>query len=102
MKFVKDKEGSKIDIVVVVIILIIFIIAIASVLSKKPEKKELEEEKKEETKEVAKPIVSDETKNLLKCTNSSCSLDCEDGLCECTYTDPDTKTEEIIYCEMWK
>ena len=52
-------------------------------------------------KQINSDNYSEEAEQSMKCALSTCNLDCEDGLCECTYNNPDTNEEETIYCEMW-
>ena len=105
MKIIKEKSKNKKDIVISVIVLVLFVFSTILLLNNGSNKKDVLEEnnKKEEiikndaSEEIQSP--EDIEKNL-KCANSSCNIDCDEGICECVYVDPKSKTEEVLYCEM--
>ena len=108
MKFVKEDNGSKKDIIVLALLAIVFGIALFFLVNNNSEKKVLDKENQIENEkknmiidgdEGTKQIVSEDVEKTLKCANATCKVDCEDGLCECIYNNPENKTEEIIYCE---
>jgi len=90
---------------IVIIFLIILLLVVGSLIIWKSTNKEVLDKEKEEIvvvdddSNIDYGSLDDEVLNSVKCANSTCSLDCKNGMCECTYINENME-EEKIFCDM--